>query len=41
MAKPDNDSIVTRLDGIIKLHAKIKNGQPKGQIRIEGFGLRG
>lgn len=29
------------MDGILKLHAKIKNGEPKGQIRIEGFGLRG
>ncbi len=29
------------MDGILKLHAKIKNGAPKGQIRIEKFGLRG
>jgi NADH-quinone oxidoreductase subunit B len=29
------------MDGILKLHAKIKNAEPKGQIRIEGFGLRG
>ena len=29
------------MDGILKLHEKIKNGEPKGQIRIEGFGLRG
>src|SRR5574341_953292 len=29
------------MDGIIKLHEKIQQGEPKGQIRIEGFGLRG
>jgi NADH-quinone oxidoreductase subunit B len=29
------------MDGILMLHAKIKNAQPKGQIRIKGFGLRG
>ncbi len=29
------------MDGILKLHEKIKNGAPKGQIRIEKFGLRG
>lgn len=29
------------IDGILKLHAKIKNGEPRGQIRIEAFGLRG
>ena len=29
------------MDGILKLHAKIKNGEPKGQIRITDFGLRG
>lgn len=29
------------IDGILMLHAKIKNGEPKGQIRIQGFGLRG
>lgn len=29
------------IDGVLKLHAKIKNGEPKGQIRIQGFGLRG
>jgi NADH-quinone oxidoreductase subunit B len=29
------------MDGIFKLHAKIKNAEPKGQIRIEDGGLRG
>lgn len=29
------------MDGILKLHEKVRNGQPKGQIRIEGFALRG
>jgi len=29
------------MDGILKLHAKIKNAEPKGQIRIADWGLRG
>ncbi len=29
------------MNGILKLHEKIKNGEPKGQIRIEGLALRG
>jgi NADH-quinone oxidoreductase subunit B len=29
------------MDGILRLHEKIRNGEPKGQIRIEGFALRG
>lgn len=29
------------MNGIMMLHEKIKNGEPKGQIRIQGFGLRG
>ena len=29
------------LHGILKLHEKIKKGEPLGKIRIEGFGLRG
>lgn len=29
------------IDGILKLHAKIKTAEPKGQIRIERWGLRG
>ena len=29
------------MDGILKLHDKVKNGAPKGQIRITDWGLRG
>lgn len=29
------------MDGILHLHEKIQKGEPRGQIRIEGFGLRG
>jgi NADH-quinone oxidoreductase subunit B len=29
------------MNGILMLHEKIKNGEPKGQFRIESFGLRG
>ncbi len=29
------------LDGILQLHKKIQEGEPKGQIRIEGLALRG
>ncbi len=29
------------MNGILQLHAKIKNGEPKGQIRIKDWGLRG
>ena len=29
------------IDGILKLHDKVKNGAPKGQIRITDWGLRG
>jgi NADH-quinone oxidoreductase subunit B len=27
--------------GILQLHEKIKNGEPRGQIKIENWGLRG
>ena len=29
------------MDGILRLHEKIKKGEPKGRIRIEQWGLRG
>lgn len=29
------------MDGILRLHQQIQNKEPKGQIRIENFGLRG
>ena len=29
------------IDGILMLHDKVKNSEPMGQIRIEGFALRG
>ena len=29
------------MDGILRLHEKIQKGAPKGQIRIQGVGLRG
>ncbi len=29
------------IDGILMLHEKIKKGEPRGQIRIEQWGLRG
>ena len=29
------------MHGILKLHERIKNAEPKGQIRIEQWGLRG
>jgi NADH-quinone oxidoreductase subunit B len=29
------------MDGILRLHEKIQKGEPKGQIRIQGVGLRG
>ncbi len=29
------------IDGILKLHAKIKTAEPRGQIRITDWGLRG
>jgi NADH-quinone oxidoreductase subunit B len=29
------------MDGILRLHEKIETGEPKGQIRIQGLGLRG
>lgn len=29
------------MNGIMKLHEKIRNGEPKSKLRIESFGLRG
>ncbi|MGE5138814.1 MAG: NADH-quinone oxidoreductase subunit B [Rudaea sp.] len=29
------------IDGILMLHKKVQTQEPRGQIRIEGFGLRG
>ena len=29
------------MDGILLLHEKVQNGEPKGQIKIQGLGLRG
>ncbi|MGB8643658.1 MAG: NADH-quinone oxidoreductase subunit B family protein [Anaerolineae bacterium] len=29
------------MDGILRLHKKIETQEPRGQIKIEGFGLRG